>query len=148
MSAIALSSTRVGWLQERFAANVHWLHGHGIRGDFHAEAGLHVDARNCDRQMSAHGNLPEESARHGNLRDVADAECGKPRLRLREALDQIRAAKAEGDDRLAAVVHALGERGLFGRNIHIALAVAHTDKQRERSPRHRCRVKAASACPR
>ena len=87
---------RVGWLEERFAADVHWLHGHGIRREFHPESGLHVYARNRDRQMSAHGNLPEESAGDRNLGHVADAKCGKPSLCLREALDQIRTAKVRG----------------------------------------------------
>ena len=77
--------------------------GHGIRGQFQAEASLHVDARNCHRQMPAHGNLPEECARDRNLSYVADAECRQPRLCLRKALDQIRAAEAEGNHRLAAL---------------------------------------------
>src|ERR1700722_9587131 len=81
---------RVGWLEERFAADVHGLRGHGIRGEFQPESGLHVYAWNCDRQTSAQGHLPEQSAGDKNLGDVADAEYGKPSLCLREALDQIR----------------------------------------------------------
>src|SRR5713101_865433 len=63
-------------LQLGLAADVHGLERHGIFRQLEAETQFHVDAGNGERQMATDRDLSEECASEGNLRHVADAECG------------------------------------------------------------------------
>ncbi len=126
----ALDDLKCG-LELGFAADVHGLERHGIFRQLETETQFHVDAGNGYGQMSANGNLAEERTSEGNLRDIADAECGEPGLRLWETLDQIGAAEAQRDDRLAGFEELVGERCLLCGNVDIAFAVADAYEKRE-----------------
>ncbi len=121
----------VGRLQLRSAARIHRLHDHRIRRQLDPKARFQINSRDRHRQMPAHGNLPEQRSRRGNLCHVADPKSRQPRFRLRKILNQIGTAQSNGDHRLSRFIKLFRERRLLRRNIHISLAIAHAHKKRQ-----------------
>src|SRR5262249_26468368 len=89
------------------------------------------NAGNGYGHVSADRNLSEQSARDGNLCDIADAKSREPRFGLWKALDQIRAAERGGDYWLASLEELFGERNLLCGNVYVALAIADAHEKRK-----------------
>src|SRR5258708_34121912 len=102
-------------------AAFHGLERHGIFRQLETETQFHLDAGNSYREIPTHRNLAEERAGRRDLRDIADAERRQPRLRLRKSLDQIVAAKADGDHWLAGLEQLLCQLALLAQTIHVSL---------------------------